>query len=321
VPHDMGKGNGTPVNIVIDDTIYKLQQSGGISTLWRNLTPALHEAMPDCMFDAAQPADVFLSTYYQPAPVGAKSVVMAYDFIHERYPAFRPVTQDSLWKAAALERADAVIAISQWTADDVKKFTGKNAMVAYPATTLERAAHEDVQAFRAKYHLPERYVLIVGRRDGYKNVGSYFQALSLLPPSFLTVCTGNGSEPLVTYGRPTIGLSLTPDELAAAYTGALCLVYPSLYEGFGLPVLEAYACGCPVICGSGGALAEINQAALVVDVTKPREMAEALMKMSDPGVRIEYILKGYEVVKRFRWQDMAAKVAAVIKEVTERETV
>jgi glycosyltransferase involved in cell wall biosynthesis len=309
------------VNIVIDETIFKLQTSGGISTIWRAIVPQLMEALPEFTFDEALPADVFISSYYQPAPVGAKSIVMVYDYLHERYPGLSSFAPDALWKRAAVERADVVMAISQWTADDVKRFSGKSSSVAYPATSLTRATHDAVQAFKAKYNLPDRYVLIVGRRDLYKNVGSYFQALTLLPPNLLTVCIGDGSEPGVTYGRPVRGLRLPAHELAAAYTGAMCLVYPSLYEGFGLPVLEAYACGCAVICGDGGALAEINQAACVVDVTKPREIAEALVKVSDPGARIDHILRGYEVAKRFSWQGMVDKLAAVVKEVTERETV
>lgn len=303
------------MNIIIDDAIYRMQKSGGISTLWRELTPVLQATLPDFTFDKTQAADVFISTYYQPAPASAKSIAVVYDFIHERYPGLSRFAQDAQWKHAAIAAADAVIAISQWTADDVKQFTGKAVTVAYPATTLERASHETVQAFKAKYNLPDQYVLIMGRRGLYKNVNAYRQAEALIQSSLFTLFVGG--EDLISSGRHYRHLRLNDDEMAAAYTGALCLVYPSLYEGFGLPVLEAYACGCPVICGSGGALAEINEAARVVDVTRPREIAEALVTMHDHSVRIEHIVQGYRAVKRFSWSSMAESMAAVIRGVVE----
>jgi hypothetical protein len=204
------------MNIVIDDAIYHLQSNGGISTLWRALTPALQAALPDFTFDASQPADVFLSTYYQPAPVGAKSIAVVYDYIADRYPLLRALVigADVLWKHAAVAQADAVIAISQWTASDVTKFTGKTASVAYPATSLERADHDAVQAFKAKYGLPDQYVLIVGRRGLYKNVNAYWQAARMMQPAPFTLYIG-GEDSAVPSG---MRLRLDPSELAAAYT-------------------------------------------------------------------------------------------------------
>jgi glycosyltransferase involved in cell wall biosynthesis len=311
------------MNIWFGDEIYNLQAHGGISVIWNNIIPLLKAELAGFTWDVDKPCEIYLPSYYSAKPEGSKSVVLCYDWIANRYPGIPKHTPDIQWKHAAIQSADAVIAISQWTADDVKKFTGRDASVAYPATTLERASHEDVQAFRAKYGIDSSYVLVVGRRDLYKNVSTYFQALRLLqgqPP--LTFCVGGENVPdAYMQGLPVGYRQLPAADLAAAYTGALCLVYPSLYEGFGLPVLEAYACGCPVICGNGGALAEINEAALVVDVTKPREIAQALVKMSDPGVRIDHILRGYDVVKRFGWKQMAERVAAVIRTVAEKEPV
>lgn len=311
-------------NIRFGDEIFTLQSHGGISTIWRALSRLLPDIMPECTFDPSLPADIYLPSYYSAAPDGVKSVVLVYDFIMRRYPGFPRFNDDMRWQQAAIARADAVIAISQWTAGDVKAFTGKTASVAYPATSLERADYEDIQTFKAKYHLPDNYVLIVGRRDLYKNVQTYEQARALLLPNIpFTLYVGGEQNGAVYAHAGLVGwqIKLPAEDLPAAYTGALCLVYPSLYEGFGLPVLEAYACGCPVICGGGGGLAEINGAAFVVDVTRPREIAEAIMKMQDPGVRIEHILAGYEVVKQFTWENMAERVAAVIREVAEREAV
>ncbi len=142
-----------------------------------------------------------------------------------------------------------------------------------------------------------------------------WQALKMMNPRPFVLCIGGEYSE-----HPMMGthLRLEPDELAAAYSGALCLIYPSLYEGFGLPLLEAYACGCPVVCGDGGALAEINEAARVVNVTRPMEVASAIVDMHDHGIRIEHILRGYEVEKRFSWAKMAQGIAVVIRHVAER---
>ena len=301
------------MNLLIDDAIYNLQTSGGISTLWRELTPYLHKCVNSGPFDPANPVTVFLSTYYQPAPMGAKSIVVCYDWISSRYPLLSRFSPDTQWKYDAIEKSDAVVAISRWTADDVTRYTGKTAAVAYPSTSLTRAPHDAVQAFKAKYNLPDTYLLVVGRRGLYKNVSSLWQALKMFNPRPFVVCVG-GEEETIEGG---VRLVLTADELSAAYTGALCLVYPSLYEGFGLPVLEAYACGCPVVCGDGGALKEINAAACVVDVTRPRELVSGIVTMMDHGARIEFILMGYREAKRFSWAAMAETIAQVIQQIAE----
>jgi glycosyltransferase involved in cell wall biosynthesis len=302
-------------NIVIDRAIEHLQSSGGISTMWAALRPLIEASLPQYTFDASLPADVFVSTYYQPAPSGAKSIAVVYDYIATRFPGISKFTLDNEWKYAAVNAADDIIAISQWTANDVKRFQGRDATVIHLATALIRANHSDVLAFRRKYNLPDTYVLIVGRRDLYKNVSTYWQAMKLMDGVY-TVCIGG--ETLTHTPTPAMQIRLNLDELSAAYTGALCLVYPSLYEGFGLPVIEAYACGCPVICGSGGGLAEINEAALVVDVTRPREIAEAVIAMHDHSVRIEHIMKGFDTVTRFSWGKTAREFAGVIARVAER---
>jgi glycosyltransferase involved in cell wall biosynthesis len=301
------------MNIIISDEIFRLQARGGISTYWRNLIPRIQALLPQHTFDAALPADVWLPTYYAPAPAGVPAIVTVFDWIHETYPGLSPYLPEALAKRRAIVNSTALIAISEWTAHNTRKYVERDVQVVYPATDLKRATQDDVAAFQRKYNLPAEYILIVGNRGLYKNVSTYWQAARLFNAP-LTVCIGGEPEP---DWQGVRHLQLAPDELAAAYTGALCLVYPSLYEGFGLPVLEAYACGCPVVCGNGGALAEINSAAAVVDVTKPIEMVQGIARVIDPSQRIELILKGYEVVRQFSWDRAARQYADVIERVLE----
>jgi glycosyltransferase involved in cell wall biosynthesis len=305
------------MNIIISPEIFQLQARGGISTLWRNLIPRIQALLPECTFDSTQPADVWIPTYYAAAPVGIPSIVTVFDWMHERYPKLSPFAVEAVTKRRAIAHATELISISHWTASDTQAFMQRESTVVYPATDLQRASSDEVAAFRTKYKLPDEYILIMGNRGLYKNVSTYWQATRLFNAP-LTVCIGGENEPDSSQVRH---FQLTPDDLSAAYTGALCLVYPSLYEGFGLPVLETYACGCPVVCGNGGALAEINSAAAVVDITKPMDIIQGIARVIDPPQRVEHILKGYSVAKQFSWDKAAQQYAAVIRRVIEGVTV
>ena len=310
------------VNIWIDDRIHHLQRNGGISRLWRVITPLLQAHMPDCTFDANQRPDVWLSTYYAPAPQGVASVVVAYDFIAERYSAIGAQHVDAVQKRRAIAEADAVVAISQWTANDCAQFCHKPATVAYCATDLQRTAAAAVEQFKATYGIDRPYVLLVGRRGLYKNARALYQAWPLwnAHTSAMVVAIG-GEAPTVddlafAQQYPWLRIEPTDSELAAAYSGAQALVYPSLYEGFGLPVLEALACGCPVVCGNGGSLPEVaGDAAMIVNPLLPLEITKGLEVATNPGNRVPLALRGYEQVKRFSWATMAATLADTIRSI------
>lgn len=315
------------MNIHIGDEIFKLQSQGGISRLWRSLIDPLKDSLPEANWNGASHADVYLPSYYSLPENGARSVVMVYDFIAEQYAPIGRYHIDAVQKRAAIARADKIVAISKYVADDCQRLMGKRAEVAYcgGGELFQRALPADVAAFKAKYNLERPYVLLVGRRGLYKNAQALYQAWPLWAghEQHLILAIG-GEEPgaaEAAFTAHTPGswrqLRLDDADLATAYTGATALVYPSFHEGFGLPVVEALACGCPVICGTVGSLPEVaGRAAYYADVFRPLSIAAALNAVvSNPALRLERVMAGYQQAKQFTWNGMAEVVAGTIRSV------
>ena len=180
----------------------------------------------------------------------------------------------------------------------------------------------DPAEVRVRYGLPDRYILYVGSLEPRKNVERLVQAWNRL--------TDIRDVQLVLAGRPGGAsappfvarphwrvrmLGFVPDEdLPALYAGALFFVMPSLYEGFGLSVLEAMACGAPVIASQAGALPEVTgQAALQVDPTSVEGMTEAIRSLLlDGELREELRQKGLERAGQFSWERAARQVRDIL---------
>jgi glycosyltransferase involved in cell wall biosynthesis len=114
-------------------------------------------------------------------------------------------------------------------------------------------------------------------------------------------------------GARIIQVDLDDDGLALAYSGAAALVYPSLYEGFGLPVAEAMSCGSPVICTSRGSLAEVAaEAAIQISGTSTQEMVAALQQVRDLEIRQRLVKHGAVQATRFRWEPFADEMVKLI---------
>lgn len=273
-------------------------------------------------------ADVFISTYYT-TPLTTPSVFMAYDMIPE---VFGWDLRNPMWreKHYGIQYASSYITISENTADDlVKCFANiplESVTVAHcgVAKNFTPAKHEDINAFKTKYGIAKPYFIAVGANGGYKNSILFFQAFSKLASScgFDIVCTGSGGLLAPEYRSYTLGstvhmLQLNDKELAIAYSGAIALVYPSKYEGFGLPIVEAMACACPVITCPTGSIPEVGgEAVIYVKEDGVEELADALCEVQKPSVRDYLVEAGFEKLKQFSWSDMAQKVSSVLIETT-----
>ncbi|MDZ4065204.1 MAG: glycosyltransferase, partial [Coriobacteriia bacterium] len=266
-------------------------------------------------------ASLFTSTYYT-FPRDTHSVFFAYDMIPEA-TGMDLSQHDWERKRLAIQHASSYVAISESTANDLVRF--------HPGVLQDRVtmAHcgvddafrappeEEVRAYRQYSGAPEHYYVYVGSRIGYKKAKLLFDAFPRLKglsrPGLLLV---GGAESLesefapAAAGRNVVLAPMDDDELRVAYAAATALVFPSRYEGFGLPVLEAMSCGCPVIACPNSSIPEVGgDAVIYVDEADPDGLANAMVEVARPDVRQRLIEAGVKRAAEFTWSAMAAKVA------------
>jgi glycosyltransferase involved in cell wall biosynthesis len=269
-------------------------------------------------------ADLFVSTYYT-TPTATPSVFFGYDMIPETVGADLSEEQ---WreKRRAILHAAAHVMISDNSARDLERIYGLpqgNADVAHCGVwkSFYPPAPQEIASLRSKYGLSDRpYVLMVGDRVGvssYKNGELVFKAIGQFtdPARFTLVCVGGSPiiEPRFAALAPktrVIRLRLDDDELRAAYGGAHAFCYPSRYEGFGMPVLEAMACRAPVVTCRNSSITEIaGNAALFVGEDDAEGMAQAIEHLCDPAVREAITERGAAQAAKFSFAEMARQVA------------
>ncbi|MBC7222915.1 MAG: glycosyltransferase family 4 protein, partial [Anaerolineae bacterium] len=255
-------------------------------------------------------------------------VVTVYDLSFLRFPkAFRAWNRLylTLFTRHSVRRARRVLAISERTKQDLVRWLGvPEEKVDVAPCGVGEAFHplpqEEVEAFRAARGLPEQFFLFVGTLEPRKNLVAAFQALRLLrergQSPVLAVVGGRGwgyEETLRTLdewdlARHVLLTGFVPtDELVLWYNAATALVYPSLYEGFGLPALEAMACGLPGVASDRGALPEVvGQAGLLVDPTAPEALAEAMARVwEDADLRAALRERGLARARQMTWEETA----------------
>ncbi|MEM9771121.1 MAG: glycosyltransferase [Cyanobacteria bacterium P01_D01_bin.73] len=269
-------------------------------------------------------ADLFVSTYYT-TPVSTPSVFFGHDMIPELMGVDLTA---QMWrdKHRAIHQAIAHIVVSENTKKDLQKLFPKTRQepitVAHCGLSPEFSppSPETIKAFRDRYQLDKPYVLWVGERlgvNGYKNSALVFQAMQEWMRGFdyAVVCTGDGSPlepPLaeLATGLDVRSLKLSEAELVAAYGGAHCLAYTSRYEGFGLPLLEAMGCDCPVVTCPCGSIPEVaGKAALFVPPDDPLVLKTAFERLVWDDHRRSLIKRGRARSRRFSWATMADTVA------------
>ena len=264
--------------------------------------------------------DIFTSSYYT-TPISTPMILFVYDMIPEL---FSFDISHRMWreKMAAICYADKFICISDSTKNDLLNFypelDAQDISIAYcglDALNFKPRDSKEINSFVKNNDMNAKYFMFVGSREqnnGYKNSALFFNALkspSFANQEFDILCVGGEkiiSPDLISTLPKKVSckrVELTDYELSVAYSGALGLIYPSLYEGFGMPVIEAMSCGCPVITTNRGSLKEAaGDAALFVDGYDVPEMVDKLTYLLTSNTET-YVRRGFLNAKRFIWLD------------------
>ncbi|MCX7984584.1 MAG: glycosyltransferase family 4 protein [Bacteroidetes bacterium] len=278
--------------------------------------------------------DVFHPTYYNPYFTHYLNdkpfVLTVHDLIHEKFPHYyqtqRYIPQ---WKELLLKKATAIIAISNYTKQDIIKYYNiapERITVIYHANCLNPRLSSSIPT---PIHVPRRYILYVGDRQGYKNFSFFLTSISKLlrlDPTLHVLCAGSKpftqeEHALISRLRIEKQVHHVPIEndsqLVFMYKNALVFVFPSLSEGFGFPVLEAFSCGCPVIVSNEGALPEIaGNACIIFDARNSESLVEAVKQVLDnEDIRISLREAGFLRERDFSWDRTARETKQVYKNI------
>ena len=186
-----------------------------------------------------------------------------------------------------------------------------------------------LRMLRARYGLPERFVLFVGNNNPRKNLDRLIRAFDRARergriPHHLVIAGEQGwkFDPeeilrMVHHRDAVRFIGFVPDEdMPALYSAADLFLFPTLYEGFGIPVLEAQLCGTPVLTSNGSSLPEVGGAGcMYVDPCDEEDICGGILRvLQDPAVSAELIQKGFENTRRFSWEDSARRLHQIIEE-------
>jgi len=290
----------------------------------RRRTVGTFNAICFYMYSAIYKPDIVHETYYsrhRTSSASAKTVVTVHDTIEELFPEYFPLSKKTIEiRKAVYQRVSHVICISQNTRKDLIRLYDidpDKVSVVYHGSSLVAPLEQPVRT-------GPPFFLYVGERASYKNFLGLLRAFaeSRLFKTHELVCFGGGRlrageyECIDQLGIPRERVRFVSGDdamLAGHYATAEAFLYPSIYEGFGIPLLEAMQCGCPVLCGDASSIPEVaGDAAMYFNARDTQEIASALQKIvQSPEERLRLIAKGKTRVKQFSWDICAQQTYAV----------
>lgn len=285
-------------------------------------------------------ADVAIVQYMGPLSSPCPFVTLIHDTVWRTMPETFPWRDRLILNTfipPTITRAAAVVTGTQFAAGEIRRHypaaAGKLHVVPYAIDEAYRPVQDpaELQRVRAAHGLPDRYVLSVGVLQPRKNVQGLLEAYAELPEDLrqqvrlvITGKKGWMTKNLITLPAGVADqvhfTGYVPDEdLPALYTLASCFAYPSFYEGFGLPPLEAMACGAPVIISDRASLPEVcGDAALIVNPDRPDELCAAMERLlTDEALRTEMIARGKTQAAKYDWVSSARRLVGVLRTASE----
>jgi glycosyltransferase involved in cell wall biosynthesis len=269
------------------------------------------------------------------------TLLTVHDLIFERYPQHHKITNRLFLRSAMplfVRMATRIIAVSHHTAHDLASLYNVPATkmhVVYEGVDAEfqPGTPTQIAEIRARYSPDRPYLLMVGTLEPRKNHQLALEALAQLKakgyPHRLLIAGGSGwlFEP-ITAAVASMGLEedvtftgyVPGEDLPALYSAATCVLLPSQYEGFGLPLLEAMACGVPVVCSRASSLPELaGEAAILIDPNDATALASAISQIIDqPDFAATLRDRGLAQVRPFTWEATARQTAQIYQEVAKQ---
>lgn len=296
-----------------------------------------YEHQLNCLFRSGKSDfTLYHETAFTPAKLTAvPTVYSVYDLSLRRYKDTHPKERVWLFEyfiKTRLKYARHILTISEFIRQEIMdEFKVPPSMVSSvplaPDPLFFARPPRTVAQVRRKYGLPGQYLLFVSSLEPRKNIGLLMDALAAAKtdiPLVLAGWHGWGEKPWHKgigtgnlKGRVFLTGHVPDQDLAAMYTGAAALVYPSLYEGFGLPILEAMACGCPVICSSAASMPEAaGDAALFIDPEDKDSLVHAMETLvGDTSLCRNLKTAGLSRAKQFTWENTARRTLDIFRRV------
>lgn len=273
-----------------------------------------------------------------------KIIITVHDTIFLVYPQFGTLKELIYWKYISpkdINKADHIIAISNSTKKDLierLRIHPKNITVIHESYNsnlykIRKSSYKNINKFLKQKGIDikdKKIILNVNTISPRKNISGLIKAFNLIAkknPNLILIISGrDGWKTKKTYEEYNKSyfknriyfLGFTPEKIVAdLYNIARVFVYPSFYEGFGLPILEAQACGCPVITSNVSSMPEVaGSSGILINPNNVNEIADAIFKViSNKKFRYKLIKKGYENLKRFSWKKCAEETLKVYEEV------